>query len=105
MRVIKFIVVTFIMCFSFVAGLEAVSGKTHGEIQLEEFIKGNNYISAEKAIHQYEKEHGKKVSLPTKLPFEPSHRFGTIEGEGRLNLHYMKYDATGRCPNLDFVFI
>ena len=37
-----------------------VHGKSHEEKQLEEFIKGNNYISAEKAISQFEQMYEKK---------------------------------------------
>jgi hypothetical protein len=82
----------------------AVNAKSHEQKQLEEFVKGNNYNLAEDATKQYEQKNDTKISLPKKLPFEPSHRFGHIDEEGRLKLHYMKYDKNGKYHTLDFIF-
>ncbi|WP_100372101.1 autoinducer [Bacillus sp. FJAT-45037] len=74
---------------------------SHEQKQIEDFINENNYITAEEATKQYEQQIGKAISLPKRLPFEPTHRFGHVDEEGRLKLHYMKYDD--QQDTLDFI--
>jgi hypothetical protein len=100
---VRLLMVTAILSFAMGIYTEDVEGKTHEEKQLEDFIKGNNYIPAEEAINQYENEQEKKVSLPKKLPFEPSHEFGLIDKDGRLKLHYMRLGEIDKYPTLDFI--
>ncbi|WP_332633798.1 autoinducer [Halalkalibacter flavus] len=102
---LSFMIIAVILSFTMMAfNTNDVQGKSHEEKQLEEFIKGNNYIPAEKAIAQFEQMYDKKVSLPKKLPFEPSHRFGNIDEEGRLKLHFMRLGKIDEYPTLDFGF-
>ncbi|WP_245308268.1 autoinducer [Halalkalibacter urbisdiaboli] len=100
---VKLLMVTVIFNFVMGIGIEDVEGKTHEEKQLENFIKGNNYIPLEEAINQYENKQNKKVNVPKKLPFEPSHAFGHIDNEGRLKLHYMRLGKLDKYRTLDFI--
>ncbi|MEC2074174.1 autoinducer [Alkalihalophilus marmarensis] len=100
----SFVIIMLILSFTIVINSNEAHGKSHEERQLEEFIKDNDYIPAEKAIVEFEEKYGEKVNLPKKLPFEPSHRFGNIDEEGRLKLHFMRPGKIDKYPTLDFVF-
>ena len=100
----SFVIIIIILSITMVPNANNAHGKSHEEKQLEVFIKGNNYIPAEEAIVEFEQKCGGKVNLPKKLPFEPSHRFGNIDEEGRLKLHFMKPGKIDTYPTLDFVF-
>ncbi|WP_035668484.1 hypothetical protein [Halalkalibacter akibai] len=100
----SFLIIIFILCFTMVPNTSEAYGKSHEEKQLEEFKKGNDYIPAEKAIVEFEQKYGTKVNLPRKLPFEPTHRFGNIDEEGRLKLHFMIPGKIDKSPTFDFVF-
>ncbi|MDT8861277.1 autoinducer [Alkalihalobacillus sp. MEB130] len=78
-----------------------VQAKPDEEKQIEEFIKGNNYLPAKKAITMFEQQHDRTVSLPKRLPFRPSHKFGQITNEGDLRLHYLRVFNK---PHQDFIF-
>ncbi|MFC0561466.1 autoinducer [Halalkalibacter alkalisediminis] len=99
---IKYLIVAVVLGLCTFNNSTEVKAKSHEQKQLEEFIKGNNYISAEEATKQYVQKIGKSINLPERLPFEPTHRFGIVDEEGRLKLHYMKYD--GQKHTLDFIF-
>ncbi|QOY34686.1 autoinducer [Anaerobacillus isosaccharinicus] len=99
-----FLVTMFILSFTMLISANESQGKTHEEKQIEEFIKGNDYIPAKKAIAQFQKMYGEKVNLPRKLPFEPTHRFGNIDKDGRLKLHFLRPGKIDEYPTLDFVF-
>lgn len=81
-----------------------VIGRTQEDKQLDEFIKENKYISADEAISQFEKRYEKQVILPKKLPFEPTDRFGKLDEEGRLKLHFMRIGKSEEYTTLDFSF-
>lgn len=79
-------------------------GKTHEQEQMHQFKEGNNYIPMDKAILQFENMYGMKVNLPEKLPFDPTYRFGHLDDEGRLKLHYLRLGKTVKNPTRDFIF-
>jgi hypothetical protein len=99
-KLIKSLMVTLLLGLPIFINADDVKGKIPDDKQLE-FIKGDEYIPLEEAINQFENRHEKKVSLPKKLPFDPTHRFGHINNVGHLKLHYMKIDKK---PTLDFIF-
>ena len=88
------------LCFGSVVSVE-VEANSNEEKQVEEFVKGNNYLPVNEAIALFEKKVNKKVSLPCVLPFEPTHRFGKLTDTGDLQIHYMNVDK-GR--HEDFIF-
>ncbi|TMW70924.1 hypothetical protein [Alteribacter natronophilus] len=67
---------------------QTVFGKTHEEMQLEAFAKDNEYIAADEAIAEFGEQADEKPVLPTVFPFEPTHKYGRVDEEGRLRLHY-----------------
>ncbi|KHF38182.1 hypothetical protein [Halalkalibacter okhensis] len=77
-----------------------VQAKSQDDKQIDEFIDGNDYISAKKAIKLFEQKQGKEVSLPKKLPFRPTHKFGQMTIEGDLRLHYLRVFNK---PHQDFI--
>jgi hypothetical protein len=77
-----------------------MEAKPQDDKQIDEFIQGNNYLPAKKAINRFEQEQGKEVSLPKKLPFRPTHKFGQVTIEGDLRLHYLRVFNK---PHQDFI--
>ncbi|RSL31474.1 hypothetical protein D7Z54_20775 [Salibacterium salarium] len=103
--IIRLLAITAVLGFAVFINLEDVKGKTHEGKQLEEFMKGNNYVLAKDAIHTFEKQFGEEISLPKKLPFEPTNQFGRINrNEDYLKLHYIRPGKTGKYPTRDFIF-
>ncbi|MFC0560175.1 autoinducer [Halalkalibacter alkalisediminis] len=90
------------ICLSFGAFSSlVVVANYNDEKEVEEFVKGNNYLPVKEAIAIFEKKVNKKVSLPSVLPFEPTHRFGKVTDNGDLQIHYMKLNHD---HHEDFIF-
>ncbi|GAE25201.1 hypothetical protein JCM9140_1181 [Halalkalibacter wakoensis JCM 9140] len=75
--------------------------KLQNHTQKEDVAEGTQYIPAEKAIKQFEREQGRKVNLPKKMPFRPTHKFGQLTKDGDLRLHYLRVLNK---PHQDFLF-
>lgn len=102
MKLMKLLIITFVISFAFgiLFNGRDVYGETRNEHLLQDFIKENNYISAEKAIKQYEEKYQKKISLPKQILFEPTHRLGKVTKNGNLVIHYM---SINKKPHQDFI--
>ncbi|MEC1387350.1 hypothetical protein [Aerococcus viridans] len=70
------------------------------EKKIKEFAKDNGYVSATKAIQQFQEKYELKVSLPSEILFEPTHSFGKMTEEGDLKLHYVNIK---NIPHNDFI--
>ncbi|WP_227938197.1 autoinducer [Alkalihalobacillus deserti] len=99
-KLIIWVVLAVIVSFNFLNNPQT-KANTHDEKQIEEFVKGNNYMPVREAIALFEKKVNKKVSLPTSLPFEPTHRYGKVTDNGDLQIHYMNVSND---HHEDFIF-
>jgi hypothetical protein len=92
-------VLSVILCFATVMTGE-LEAKTHNKIEIDKFMKRNQYLSVQEAIEQFEEKIQKKVSLPTVLPFNPTHKFGKLTKNGDLQIHYVNNENEQQ----DFIF-
>jgi hypothetical protein len=99
---LKWVVMVAILSCIILTISNEVTAQTHEEKQFEQFIDENNFIPADIAIQQFEKEQHMKVNLPRLLPFHATHRLGHIDEEGRLKLQYMKPGKINEYPSIDF---
>lgn len=72
-----------------VNAIDSDKATTKRPMTTKEAFESNGYTSLKKATREFEKNSNLKVKLPRNIPFKVTHKFGKVESDSRLTLHYL----------------